>query len=404
MGFLDGLFSDDPQKQAALAMAFGLFGGAPQGRKNFGADLSHAGLLGMNSYNQARAFQQRQMEEEQQRKMRDIAMQQAQMGLEKQRALSELPKRFNMPGNLTPNDDQGNPMPPAPQGFDFQGYANALPSVDPMAALGLQSQLAQMAAKERVKVGAGETVGTYHNGKFQADYTAPDKPPSGFTRGPNGGLVADRAYVDAQKEIRAAGRPAVDVKVNSFVPASEEAQREFMKSSRATYDQLKQAPVALDSIEKAKALIPQARGFMGPGGEGMLEATKFLNSRLGMNVNTAGVKSAEELRTRIFFNIMDNLKKMDAQPSEMQQKIMADALGRLGTDPNAMPEVLDAFANSIRGKVDLYNQEVSGAVQRGVKYPYDPVIKLAPSGQSAGGLTPAEQQELEALRKRFGRG
>jgi hypothetical protein len=115
---------------------------------------------------------------------------------------------------------------------------------------------------------------------------------------------------------------------------------------------------------------------MGPGGEGLLGAAKFLNNRMGMNIDTEGVNSAEELRTRIFFNIMDNLKKMDAQPSQQQQQIMQQSLGNLGTDPNALPKVLDAFGDAIRGKVDLHNKEVAGATSRGVKFPYDPTIDL----------------------------
>lgn len=175
------------------------------------------------------------------------------------------------------------------------------------------------------------------------------------------------------------------VKVNSYLPASEEAQKRFMDSTRTTYDQLKHAPVLLDSLEKAKALIPAAKGFMGPGGEGLLGAAKFLNNRLGMKVDTEGVKSAEELRTRIFFNIMDNLKKMDAQPSQMQQQIMMESLGKLGTDPNALPRVLDAFGDSLRGKIDLHNKEVEGATAKGVKFPYDPTIKIKSQGAPAGG-------------------
>lgn len=167
--------------------------------------------------------------------------------------------------------------------------------------------------------------------------------------------------------------------VNAFTPASVTAQQEFMRSTRTTYDQLKQAPVALQSIERAKALIPEAKGFMGPGGETLLDAAKFLNNRVGMSINTEGVKSAEELRTRIFFNIMDNLKKMDAQPSQQQQQIMQEALGKLGTDPNALPQVLDAFADVIKGKVELHNAEVQGAIQRGVKFPYDPIVNLGGS-------------------------
>jgi len=175
---------------------------------------------------------------------------------------------------------------------------------------------------------------------------------------------------------RAAGKQSVDLKVNTFTPASEEAQKQFMQSSRATYDQLKNAPAVLENIEKAKALIPEAKGFMGPGGPALLDAAKFLNNRIGTNINVEGIKSAEELRSRIFFQIMENLKKMDAQPSEMQQRMMQSALGNLGTDPRALGNVLDAYGDVIRTKVASHNREVRGAEQRGVKFPYDPVIDL----------------------------
>ena len=171
------------------------------------------------------------------------------------------------------------------------------------------------------------------------------------------------------------------VNIDTQVKASEEAQKEQMKSTRTTFDQLKHAPVLLENIDKAKALIPKAKGFMGTGGETMLEAAKFLNNRIGTKIDTTGVKSAEELRSRIFFNIMDNLKKMDAQPSQMQQQIMMDSLGKLGTDPTALENVLDAYGDTIRGKVDLHNTEVEGAVKRGVKFPYDPTVKLKPKAQ-----------------------
>ena len=174
-----------------------------------------------------------------------------------------------------------------------------------------------------------------------------------------------------------------NLNVNAFTPASVEAQKEQMKSTRTTFDQLKQAPVLLENIDKAKELIPKAKGFMGTGGETLLEAAKFMNNRLGTTINTEGIKSAEELRSRIFFNIMDNLKKMDAQPSQMQQQIMQDSLGKLGTDPNALANVLDAYGDSVRRKIELYNTEVESAEQRGVKFPYDPRIKMKQMKKSA---------------------
>lgn len=379
-------FPDDPQKQALLYAAMGLLSGSPNGRKNFGADVANAGLLGMQGYNQGRVLQAKLGEEQQQAQMRNMQMEAIRQAQTDNNAVRGAFSRNITPGQpqMQPTDYETPSGPASPSSLNLQGLQRDLLSTGP-AGLSYLSQIQSMTAKDRQKLGKGEVLvehqndGTYKN----VASGAPDLPP-GMRMGANGPEYIPE-YIKGQSDIKAAGRPSVDVKVNSFTPASEEAQREFMKSTRATYDNLKAAPVALANIDKAKALIPAARGFMGPGGEPSLEAVKFLNNRLGMNINPAGVKSAEELRTRIFANIMDNLKKMDAQPSEMQQRVMMDSLGRLGTDPNALPAVLDAFGDTIKGKVDLHNQEVQGAVSRGVKFPYDPLIKL---GQQEQNLQP----------------
>lgn len=177
--------------------------------------------------------------------------------------------------------------------------------------------------------------------------------------------------------------PSPITNINAYAPASETAQAEFMKGSRTTFDQLKQASTVLDNIEKAKALIPSAQGFMGTGGETLLSAAKFLNNRLGTSISTEGIKSAEELNSRAFIGILDNLKKLDSQPSQQQQAALKQALGSLNTDPNAMSAVLDVFGDIVRSKVDIYNQEVKGAEDRGIKFPYNPVINLPPKGATA---------------------
>jgi hypothetical protein len=207
----------------------------------------------------------------------------------------------------------------------------------------------------------------------------------------NAALIAGRhkgvLTEDIMKGIKNPNQPLVNI--NTGVSASEEAAKQFMASTRASYDQLKTAPVALRNIEEAKRLIPAAKGFMGPGGETLLEAAKFLNNRLGTKIDTTGVKNAEELRTRIFFNILDNLKKMDAQPSQYQQQIMMESLGKLGTDPNALGEVLDAFSDSIRSKVEAHNAEVESASGRNVKFPYNPIIKVPPRAEKKAEAAPS---------------
>jgi len=192
----------------------------------------------------------------------------------------------------------------------------------------------------------------------------------------------------------------VDTKVNAYVPASETAQTQFMQEARVTYSALKNAQPTLDNIEAAKALVPTAKGFMGAGGEPLLAAASFLNNRLGTKIDTQGVTDANVLRSRLFFGILDNLKKLDSQPSQSQQAAMQEALGNLGTDPNALGRVLDAFADSIRTKVDLHNAEMSDAETRGVKFPYNPRIVIKP--RSGATSNPHAGKTNEQIKKELG--
>lgn len=199
-----------------------------------------------------------------------------------------------------------------------------------------------------------------------------------------GGFKVNPLVLQARMAVANAGATRVQNNVNSYLPASEEAQRDFMKGTRSRYDQLQPAGATLDNIEKAKALVPKAAGFVGSGAETKLAAVKFLNHNLGLNINTEGVKNAEELQSRLFMGIMDNLKKMDSQPSQRQQDLLQRALGQIGTDPAALPAVLDVFGDIVRQKVSAHNDEVRSAIERGVRFPYDPTIKI-PEKRSKGG-------------------
>jgi hypothetical protein len=166
--------------------------------------------------------------------------------------------------------------------------------------------------------------------------------------------------------------------IQTFEPATETAQKEYVKDIATTRKELQTTIVVLDNIEKAKELIPEASSFMGAGGDAYLTAAKFLNNRFGSNIDVQGVKSAEELRSRLFMGVLDNLKKLDSQPTQQQQQALQEAFGRLETDPNALPQVLDVIGDALRTKVGLYNKDVTDAEARGVKFPFKPQIDLPP--------------------------
>lgn len=214
-----------------------------------------------------------------------------------------------------------------------------------------------------------------------------------------GNLVPNTPLINAKKGIAQAG--AAQTRVNTFTPASEEAQKDFMKKVSTNWDALQTAPVTLKNIETAKGLVKQAGGFVGNFGENKLEIVKFFNSNLGTNIAPNEVANAEELRSRLFFQIMDNLKKMDSQPSQQQQQVMRESLGSLTTDPAAIPRVLDAFGDAIKGKVEIHNKTVADAEKRGVKFPFNPQIDISGPTPAASGLSAQEQAELDQLRARF---
>lgn len=215
------------------------------------------------------------------------------------------------------------------------------------------------------------------------------------------------SFTDFMQIKPSAGAARQTTLVNTQLPASEEAQKEFMKSSRVTYDTLKTAPTLLTNIEEAKKLIPSAKGFMGPGGETMLKAASFLNNRLGTAIDTKGVTDASELRSRLFNGVIENLRKLDAQPTAGQQQALQEAIGNIGSDPQALPRILDSVADSLRQKVEGYNQEVTDAESRGVKFPYKPQIKLpAPKTPAANQIpgqrpAPAVAPNIDALLKKY---
>jgi hypothetical protein len=178
------------------------------------------------------------------------------------------------------------------------------------------------------------------------------------------------------------------VNVNAFTPASVEAQKQFVQTATDERKALRNAPDTIKNIEAAKKLIPSASTFMGTGGEPLLAAASFLNNRLGFGISTKGVTDATVLRTRLFEGILDNLKKLDSQPSQEQQRVLAEALGNLGTDPAALEQILDRIGETVRDRVDRFNTDVTEAETRGVKFPFKPQIgmparKLKPEDAAA---------------------
>ena len=198
---------------------------------------------------------------------------------------------------------------------------------------------------------------------------------------------AEAKVIDTELEkrgIKKASAGAAQTNVNSYTPASVEAQKQFIQDVAKERSVLRTAPDTIKNIEAAKKLIPTASTFMGKGGEPLLAAASFLNNRLGFGISTQGVTDATVLRTRLFEGILDNLKKLDSQPSQEQQRVLSEALGNLGTDPAALEQILNRIGETVTDRVDRFNIDVTESEARGVKFPFKPQITLPQRPRASG--------------------
>jgi hypothetical protein len=179
----------------------------------------------------------------------------------------------------------------------------------------------------------------------------------------------------------------------------ERSDLEAMKlGTKALYDtreKLSNAPEYWNSLEQARALIPEqknkkgekGKAFMGTGAEPVLEAIKFFNERFGTNINPGGVTATDQLRSLMFNGVLENLRKLDSQPSQQQQIVLQQSLGSIGTDPKALLRIIDWTQKQLENRVSRYNDEATQASGK-INFLYDMGIKM-PTRQSTTGGPPA---------------
>lgn len=384
---MSGLLSDidDPRTQGLLGTFLSMLaasGPSPQ-RRTFGQIAGLSGMEGMRQYDQAKVLKQRDEESKRRNQVTDLQLQQAEEARRMRQELRDVlsrsyqsPEQQALAGGGGPTNENAALIPKMPGGFDLDlARTNLLRSGNIEGAVALEGLRPK--AKSPLVTKAGDVLRDPDNPtRVLAQNPVEEKLDALIIKGPDGRPMVNPLVLQAKRDIAGAGASRQTTTVNAFEPASVAAQKEQMQYLTKQADALQAAPVALANIERAKKLVQTARPFVGSGADVKLAAVKFLNNNLGFSIEESAVRDAEELRSRIFFNIMDNLKKLDAQPSQLQQQIMMESLGKLGTDPQALPRVLDAFAETIRGKVQQHNKRAKEAQGSGVRFPFDPTIEL----------------------------
>lgn len=174
---------------------------------------------------------------------------------------------------------------------------------------------------------------------------------------------------------------AQNINVQNAVPFQEQLYTDAAKALVTDYNTLKSIPSQVKQLDRVAQLAPKS--FAGSAANAKLEGAKFLNNNLGLNIAPEKIVATEELRTVLFTNIMDNLKKMDASPSQEQQRIMQASLGNIGTDPAALPAVVNVYKQILLDKATEHNRRVGQTVEKGFKYPYDITVNVPTTEKAA---------------------
>jgi len=200
----------------------------------------------------------------------------------------------------------------------------------------------------------------------------------------------------AQRKASAPNMTAI-TNVQAFEPFKSKVQGQMGETLVKNFENLQNVPTSIRALDRAAELAPKS--FAGSFGEQKLEIAKFFNNNLGTNLKVDKVNTSEELRSLLFTNVIDNLKKLDASPSQEQQRVLQQAMGSLATDPNALPRVINTYKQILVDKAESHNKKVEQAISGPAKmeFPFDIRIPLT------GGLPSQSDIDAEIARRRGGR-
>ena len=174
-----------------------------------------------------------------------------------------------------------------------------------------------------------------------------------------------------------AGANRQNINLQNQLPFQEQIQQEMGKDLVKEYSTLKSIPSQIQNLDKVEKLA-SSPAYLGSGAEAKLAITKLFNNNLGTNINADKVANTEEMRSALFQSTMENLKKVDAQPSQQQQAIMQQAFGTIGTDPSAIPKIVAVYKDILTSKANEHNTRVKQSEEgpAKMKFAYDITVKV----------------------------
>jgi hypothetical protein len=191
-------------------------------------------------------------------------------------------------------------------------------------------------------------------------------------------------FIDYKTGLANAGAARTSLNVQNQLPFKEQIQKEAASGLMKNFETLQNVPSALANMDKMVALSKQPI-YAGVGGETKLQIAKLFNNNFNTNISPETVKNTEEFKSAAYMGIMDNLKKTDSNPTMAQQNALKEAIGSLGTDPAAIPRVVNVMRDVLVNKATQHNELVRQTMQRGVEYPYSIEVQLPKAAPASSG-------------------
>ena len=140
-----------------------------------------------------------------------------------------------------------------------------------------------------------------------------------------------------------------------------EGNKAVISGLGSEYNSLSGLENTITAIQKARRLNKKgdASMYQGSFADTKLAVAKFASDNLGITINPQGINDAQELTSVLFTNVLDNLKKMDASPSEAQQRMLAKAMGTTESTPEALEMILEFWEGNMISKIGNYNKKVN---------------------------------------------
>lgn len=179
--------------------------------------------------------------------------------------------------------------------------------------------------------------------------------PAGFTRGPNGQLMADPGYVAGRSQIAAAGAPRVNSTVINAGPRAFETELGKADAEKLT-EWRKAAEAAQSTLGTVANLRNAVQRGVYSGGTANLQANaaSIINGITGLTPK--GLPGSELFNAESSKLVLDHIKMLGANPSNADREFIEKTVPRLTSSPEARDQLIAYLEDKANRAIGLFTE------------------------------------------------